>query len=64
MQLQKVNVVAKPPEIYLISIKAGILLQMIWPLSIVSSFGLRVVGLLLIGFGVAFSNTGSRVNYY
>ena len=64
MQQQKVNVVAKPPLIYLVAIIAGILLQIIWPLSIVSFFGLRVVGLLVIGLGVACSDNGSRVSYY
>ena len=60
MQQQKVNVVAKPPLIYLVAIIAGILLQIIWPLSIVSFFGLRVVGLLVIGLGVAVSIWGEQ----
>ena len=60
MQLQKVNVVAKPPAIYFISIITGILLQIIWPLSIVSFLLLRVVGLLILGLALAVSIWGEQ----
>ena len=60
MQLQKVNVIAKPPAIYFISILAGILLQIIYSLPILPFFGLRVVGLLLIGLGLGLSIWGDR----
>ena len=58
MQLDKVNVVAKPPAIYFISTIAGILLQLIWPLPIVFWAWLSAVGLLLVALGVAVSIWG------
>jgi len=55
MQIEKVNVVAKPPAIYAVSILSGILLQIIWPLTITSFLWVRVLGLIMIGLAVALS---------
>jgi protein-S-isoprenylcysteine O-methyltransferase Ste14 len=60
MQLEKVNVIAKPPAIYFISILAGILLQMIYSLSILPFLWLSGLGLLFVGVGVAVSIWGDQ----
>ena len=60
MQADKVNVIAKPPAIYFVSILAGILLQIIWPFSIVPFLWLRAAGLILIGLAVVVSIWGDQ----
>lgn len=60
MQADKVNVIAKPPAIYFVSILAGILLQIVWPFSIVPFLWLRAAGLILIGLAVVVSIWGDQ----
>ena len=42
------NVVVKPPQLFLISIVSGLLLQLLWPLSFAGSVGTVWLGLSLI----------------
>ncbi len=53
------NVIALPPRIYLTAIIVGILLNILWPLSVGGGFWRIGVGLLLVGLGVYVSASGS-----
>ena len=45
---QGANVILKPPRLFLISILAGLLLQLLWPLNIAGSTALILLGLSLL----------------
>jgi len=54
------NVIAFPPRIYLTAMIIGILLNILWPVTVGGGYWRAGIGLLLIGLGVFISASGAR----